>query len=77
MIGLNFSSMSNANELNNTSDQEGDDGTLFTLVTDGLLVLLFFAKMSTGLFYLIKTSSPPSMGYENTFEYYGKLKWHT
>ena len=57
-----------------TTDQV--DGTLFTFTTDGLLILLFFIKMVTGLIYLNKTLRPPSMDYQY-IEELGKLKWHT
>ena len=79
MIGLNFHATGRPDEQRNDANdvhQEESDGTLFTLMTDGLLVLLFFAKMSTGLLYLIRTARPPSMDYD-CLEDLGRLKWHT
>ena len=52
------------------------DGTLFTVTTDGFIILLFFIKMVTGLVYLYKTLRPPVMDYQY-MEERGKLRWHT
>ena len=58
------------------ADAQGVDGTMFTLTTDGFLILLFFIKMVFGLIYLTRTLRPPSMDYQY-LEEFGKLKWHT
>ena len=74
MSGLNFKTTADVEGVD--EDAQGVDGTLFTLTTDGLLILLFFIKMVTGLFYVARALRPPTMDYQY-HEEFGKLKWHT
>ena len=74
MVGLTFTQDGDSHAEGDSALEE--DGTLFTLMTDGFLVLLFFIKMSTGLYYLVRTLRPPAMDYAY-LEEFGRLKWHT
>ena len=77
MSGLTFKTSVDLNEESGHHlDAQGVDGTLFTLVTDGFLILMFLVKMVTGLFYILRTLRPPQMDYQY-HEEFGKLKWHT
>ena len=51
-------------------------GMGFTLMTDGILILLFLIRLLFGLWYVMQVIFPPKMDYQYIVEF-GKLKWHT
>ena len=48
----------------------------FTLMTDGLVILLFLVRLLAGMRYAWAVMFPPKMDYEYIMEF-GKLRWHT
>ena len=56
--------------------ETGTSGLGFTLMSDGFCMLLFFIRLSYGLWYVRHVLFPPKMDYQYIVEF-GKLKWHT
>lgn len=48
----------------------------FTVLTDGLCILLFFYRLVTGAMYMRNVICPKKMDYQYIMEF-GKLRWHT
>ena len=52
------------------------NGMGFTIMTDGILILLFLIRLLFGLWYVMQVIFPQKMDYQYIVEF-GKLKWHT
>ena len=64
-----------ADSLDQTVDQK--HSTLgFTMLTDGLCILLFFYRIVMGMMYMRNVLCPQKMDYQYIMEF-GKLRWHT
>ena len=55
---------------------EKETGIEFTVMTDGVCLILFFIRLCFGLWYIRSVLCPPKMDYQYIIEF-GKLKWHT
>lgn len=69
MIGLTVESLDFAS--NNRGSSLG-----FTIMTDGIVLVLFFLRLLAGLRYVCSVMVPPKMDYQYLMEF-GKLRWHT
>uniref|UniRef100_A0A7S3HXD2 Uncharacterized protein n=1 Tax=Favella ehrenbergii TaxID=182087 RepID=A0A7S3HXD2_9SPIT len=48
----------------------------FTMMTDGLCIILFFYRLAMGIMYMRNVLFPKKMDYQYIMEF-GKLRWHT
>ena len=74
LYGLNY--MNATSEVSTLIDNPKPNGTMFNLMTDGLLILLYLYKVYRGARYLYIVYFLPKMEYQY-LEENGHLKWHT
>ena len=76
LYGLNYMDSAQNLELVSATNEIKSNGTIFNLMTDGLLIALYLFKVYHGIRYLYIVYLLPKQEYQY-LEEHGELKWHT
>ena len=59
-----------------SEEEATGNGTAFTILSDGVILVIFGIRTILGLHYVRKSIWPPKMDYQYIQEF-GRLRWHT